>query len=253
LQLGCGLHGPTTKSWRLTDGATGMCCLICFLTISWRSLDDLLMTSWTFNKCLSICFESRFSFVWICVEMRLRYIPKGAQRFFAVPVVFDMSGCAKAPYWIRTSPRMYRPNASRKVGRRQHHLISLAESLTFAQALETGIIQIRSNKCCTSCKILGVVSCSLQRIDRLVDRVFQPFVKLCQARDVISFILFLLWSQTVPVSTVGKFFVVQHFVVDTDRYQVYTESLQSFFSTFCQPCGLASIVLELQLGVSKGA
>lgn len=124
--------------------------------------------------------------------MRLRYIPKGAQRFFAVPVVFDMSGCAKAPYWIRTSPRMYRPNASRKVGRRQHHLISLAESLTFAQALETGIIQIRSNKCCTSCKILGVVSCSLQRIDRLVDRVFQPFVKLCQARDVISFILFLL-------------------------------------------------------------
>ena len=81
LQLGCGLHGPTTKSWRLTDGATGMCCLICFLTISWRSLDDLLMTSWTFNKCLSICFESRFSFVWICVEMRLRYIPKGAQRF----------------------------------------------------------------------------------------------------------------------------------------------------------------------------
>ena len=170
------------------------------LTTHWRCnwnvlpdllLDDLLMISWwppnAFQYALSQDFLS-FEFVlrWDCVTF-----PKDPKVFFAVPVVFDMSGCAKAPYWIRTSPRMYRPNASRKVGRRQHHLISLAESLTLAQALETiGLMQIRSNKCCTSCKSLGAVSCSLLRIDRLVDCVFQPFVKLCQARDVISFILF---------------------------------------------------------------
>ena len=129
--------------------------------------------------------------------MRLLYIPKGAQSFFLLCLLFLTCQVVPRLRTGRTSPRMYRPNASRKVGRRQHHLISLAESLadslTLAQALETiGIIQIRSNKCCTSCKSLGAVSCSLQRIDRLVDCVFQPFVKLCQARDVICFILFLL-------------------------------------------------------------
>ena len=137
--------------------------------------------------------------------MRLHYIPKGSQSFFgraAVPVVFDTSGCATFGSVLDQDITPIECTGRTRREKGESDITTVCPCTHSAHTLETiGIIQIWSNKCCTSCKSLGAVFGSLQRIAGLVDFVSQPFVELCQARDVISFILFHPFSTLITDST----------------------------------------------------